>query len=39
MVNFPSAVIFDMDGTLVASTELDFLAWQKLFKEYCLKMH
>jgi beta-phosphoglucomutase family hydrolase len=34
MVNFPSAVIFDMDGTLVASTELDFLAWQKLFKEY-----
>jgi beta-phosphoglucomutase family hydrolase len=34
MVNFPSEVIFDMDGTLVASTELDFLAWQKLFKEY-----
>lgn len=34
MLNYPSAVIFDMDGTLVASTELDFLAWQKLFKEY-----
>jgi beta-phosphoglucomutase family hydrolase len=34
MVNFPSAVIFDMDGTLVASTELDFLAWQKILKEY-----
>jgi beta-phosphoglucomutase family hydrolase len=34
MNNFPAAVIFDMDGTLVATTELDFLAWQKLFKEY-----
>ncbi|TAH01460.1 MAG: HAD family phosphatase [Sphingobacteriales bacterium] len=28
------AVIFDMDGTLVATTEADFLAWQKLFIQY-----
>lgn len=28
------AVIFDMDGTLVATTEADFLAWQRLFGEY-----
>lgn len=28
------AVIFDMDGTLVATTEADFLAWQKLFRHY-----
>lgn len=28
------AVIFDMDGTLVATTEADFLAWQKLFLHY-----
>jgi HAD superfamily hydrolase (TIGR01509 family) len=28
------AVIFDMDGTLVATTEADFLAWQKLFIHY-----
>ena len=33
-MNAPIAVIFDMDGTLVATTELDFLAWQKLFSEY-----
>jgi beta-phosphoglucomutase family hydrolase len=31
---WPSAVIFDMDGTLVATTEADFLAWQKLFYEF-----
>jgi len=30
----PRAVIFDMDGTLVATTEADFLAWQQLFREY-----
>lgn len=30
----PRAVIFDMDGTLVATTEADFLAWQKLFREH-----
>lgn len=31
--NLPGAVIFDMDGTLVATTEADFLAWQGLFRE------
>jgi beta-phosphoglucomutase family hydrolase len=30
----PAAVIFDMDGTLVATTEGDFLAWQRLFLDY-----
>jgi beta-phosphoglucomutase-like phosphatase (HAD superfamily) len=30
----PEAVIFDMDGTLVATTEADFKAWQRLFLEY-----
>ncbi len=30
---FPAAVIFDMDGTLVATTEADFLAWQRIFKD------
>jgi beta-phosphoglucomutase family hydrolase len=30
----PAAVIFDMDGTLVATTDADFMAWQKLFREY-----
>ena len=28
------AVIFDMDGTLLASTEADFLAWQRTFAFY-----
>jgi beta-phosphoglucomutase family hydrolase len=32
--SLPAAVIFDMDGTLVATTEGDFLAWQKLFLQY-----
>ncbi len=32
--NLPAAVIFDMDGTLVETTEGDFLAWNKLFLEY-----
>lgn len=27
-------VIFDMDGTLIASTEADFLAWKKTFEDY-----
>ncbi len=27
-------IIFDMDGTLIESTEADFLAWQKTFKDY-----
>ena len=30
---FPAAIIFDMDGTLVATTEADFLAWQRVFKD------
>lgn len=33
-VRLPAAVIFDMDGTLVATTEGDFIAWQKLFLQY-----
>jgi beta-phosphoglucomutase family hydrolase len=33
-IGLPAAVIFDMDGTLVATTEADFLAWQKLFLEF-----
>lgn len=32
--DLPAAVIFDMDGTLVATTEADFQAWQGLFLEY-----
>ncbi len=32
--SLPAAVIFDMDGTLVETTEGDFLAWNKLFLEY-----
>jgi beta-phosphoglucomutase family hydrolase len=31
---FCKAVIFDMDGTLVDSTNADFLAWQRLFSHY-----
>jgi beta-phosphoglucomutase family hydrolase len=31
--HFPAAIIFDMDGTLVATTEADFLAWQRIFKD------
>ena len=30
----PAAVIFDMDGTLVATTEADFMAWRRLFLEF-----
>jgi beta-phosphoglucomutase family hydrolase len=32
--SLPVAVIFDMDGTLVATTEADFEAWQALFLEF-----
>ena len=28
------AVIFDMDGTLIESTEADYLAWKMLFADY-----
>lgn len=31
--HLPSAIIFDMDGTLVATTEADFLAWQRIFSD------
>jgi beta-phosphoglucomutase len=31
---FCKAVIFDMDGTLIESTNADFLAWQKVFADY-----
>jgi len=31
--HLPAAIIFDMDGTLVATTEADFLAWQKVFSD------
>src|SRR5437763_14054162 len=27
-------VIFDMDGTLIESTEADYLAWKRLFADY-----
>jgi beta-phosphoglucomutase len=29
-----AAVIFDMDGTLIASTNADYLAWKMLFSEH-----
>lgn len=28
------AIIFDMDGTLLESTEADYLAWEKIFERY-----
>ncbi|MEO6894945.1 MAG: HAD family phosphatase [Ginsengibacter sp.] len=31
---FCKGVIFDMDGTLIESTNADFLAWQKVFTDY-----
>lgn len=30
----PSAIIFDMDGTLVETTEADFKAWQRVFRDH-----
>ena len=32
-IHLPAAIIFDMDGTLVATTEADFLAWQRIFAD------
>ncbi|MEJ7682001.1 MAG: HAD hydrolase-like protein [Segetibacter sp.] len=31
-------VIFDMDGTLIVSTEADYLAWEKVFDDYGKKL-
>lgn len=31
-------IIFDMDGTLVVSTEADYLAWEKVFNDYGKKL-
>ena len=31
-------VIFDMDGTLIVSTEADYLAWEKVFSDYGKKL-
>lgn len=28
------AIIFDMDGTLIESTEADYLAWERVFNDY-----
>lgn len=28
------AILFDLDGTIIDSTENDFLAWQRIFSEY-----
>lgn len=33
-VPFPRAVIFDMDGTLVATTEADYKAWERIFNDH-----
>ena len=33
-VPFPRAVIFDMDGTLVATTEADYKAWECIFNDH-----
>lgn len=30
----PCAIIFDMDGTLVETTEADFKAWQRVFRDH-----
>ena len=30
----PKAIIFDMDGTLIDSTDADYQAWKRLFKEF-----
>ena len=36
---FPfKGVIFDMDGTLIVSTEADYLAWEKVFIDYGKKL-
>jgi beta-phosphoglucomutase len=34
MKSMIKAAIFDLDGTIIDSTENDFLAWQRIFAEY-----
>lgn len=34
LTNSPRALIFDMDGTLIASTHADYTAWKRLFEDY-----
>jgi beta-phosphoglucomutase-like phosphatase (HAD superfamily) len=37
--SFPfKAIIFDMDGTLLESTEADYKAWEKVFIDYGKKL-
>ncbi|HEX8462850.1 MAG TPA: HAD family phosphatase [Segetibacter sp.] len=36
--NYLKAVIFDMDGTLLESTEADYKAWEKVFNDYGKKL-
>jgi beta-phosphoglucomutase family hydrolase len=33
-----AAVIFDMDGTLIDSTEADYLAWKRTFADYGIEL-
>src|SRR4051812_45217978 len=33
-----TAVIFDMDGTLIDSTEADYLAWKRTFADYGIEL-
>jgi beta-phosphoglucomutase family hydrolase len=37
LIDISKAIIFDMDGTLIASTHADYLAWKKLFADYEIK--
>lgn len=32
------AIIFDMDGTLIATTEADYLAWKRLFQDHGIEL-
>ncbi|MFZ9660572.1 MAG: HAD family hydrolase [Chitinophagaceae bacterium] len=38
LLNGLEAVIFDMDGTLLATTEADFLAWKRLFQDHEIEL-
>jgi beta-phosphoglucomutase family hydrolase len=37
LIDTSRAIIFDMDGTLIASTHADYIAWKKLFADYEIK--